>query len=384
MDEPSFQPSGQPDPAAETPEQNAASPGREQFPENVGSPEYPQPAERAMPDQSAEGTEPRREAQLGPSQEALDHFGLQLDRVRDQINQVVLGQGPVLEHLLTALLCGGNVLVEGVPGIAKTLLAKLLSRSLQLDYSRIQFTPDLMPSDVIGTSVYDMTQSRFQFQRGPVFAQVVLIDEINRAPAKTQSALFEVMEERQITYDGVRYALAPPFFVVATQNPIEQEGTYRLPEAQLDRFLFRVRMTYPSVEEEQRLLRRFRDNYAGLRGEQVAPMLSAQQILDGQALAEQVHIADSLCDYVAAIVSATRNNPGIYLGASPRASLALLRASKTYAMIGGRSFVTPEDVQAMAYLVLNHRILLTSDRELEGVEPEHVIREILETLEVPR
>jgi MoxR-like ATPase len=338
----------------------------------------------AQDPQTPAGTEPRREAQLGPSQEALDHYGQQLDRVRDQINQVVLGQGPVLEHLLTALLCGGHVLVEGVPGIAKTLLAKLLSRSLQLDYSRIQFTPDLMPSDVIGTSVYDLAQSRFQFQRGPVFAQVVLIDEINRAPAKTQSALFEVMEERQITYDGVQYALTPPFFVVATQNPIEQEGTYRLPEAQLDRFLFRVRMSYPSVEEEQRLLRRFRDDYAGLRGEQVMPLLTAQQILEGQALAEQVHIADALCDYVAAIVSATRNNPGIYLGASPRASLALLRASKTFAMIGGRSFVTPEDIQAMAYPVLNHRILITSDRELEGVEPEHIIREILETLEVPR
>jgi MoxR-like ATPase len=335
-------------------------------------------------DLNPEAPELSRDAQKGPSQEALDHFGQHLDRVRDQINQVVLGQQQVLEHMLTGLLCGGHVLVEGVPGIAKTLLAKLLSRSLQLDYSRIQFTPDLMPSDVIGTSVYDLSQSRFQFQRGPVFAQVVLIDEINRAPAKTQSALFEVMEERQITYDGVTYALNPPFFVVATQNPIEQEGTYRLPEAQLDRFLFRVRMGYPSVEEEQQLLRRFRDDYAGLRGEQVAPVLSAQQILEGQALAEQVHITDSLCDYVAAIVAATRNNPGIYLGASPRASLALLRASKTFAMIGGRSFVTPEDIQAMAYPVLNHRILLTSDRELEGVEPEHVIREILETLDVPR
>ncbi len=316
--------------------------------------------------------------------EALERFRSAVDRVRRQIGQIVLGQPEPVDYLLTGLLCGGHVLIEGVPGIAKTLLAKLLSRSLKLQYSRIQFTPDLMPSDVIGTSVYDLSQSRFQFRKGPVFAQVVLIDEINRAPAKTQSALFEVMEERQITYDGETYVLPPPFFVVATQNPIEQEGTYRLPEAQLDRFLFRVKMAYPPLEDEKNLLRQFRGDFAALRGDLVEPVMSAEELLACQALVEKVHITDSLCDYIADLVHATRNNPGIYLGASPRASLVLLRAAKAFALLGGRSFVTPDDIQAMAYPVLNHRILLSSERELEGMEPEQLIREILESLEVPR
>jgi MoxR-like ATPase len=315
---------------------------------------------------------------------SLESFNEAANKLRLQLGEVVLGQQDAVEHLLTALLCEGHVLLEGVPGIAKTLLAKLLSRSLKLQYSRIQFTPDLMPSDVIGTSVYDLSQGHFQFNKGPVFAQIVLIDEINRAPAKTQSALFEVMEERQITYDGETYLLPPPFFVIATQNPIEQEGTYRLPEAQLDRFLFRVRMTYPSLADEKNVLRRFRDDFAALRGESIQPVMDANDLIQGQKLMEKVHITDSLCDYIADIVQATRNNPGIYLGASPRASLALLRSSKAFALLGGRSFVTPDDIQAMAYPVLNHRIMLSSERELEGVEPEQLIREILESIEVPR
>lgn len=318
------------------------------------------------------------------SQRRLEALNRSSEEIRRQLSSVVMGQEQAVDYLLTALLSGGHVLLEGVPGIAKTRLAKLLSRCLELDYSRIQFTPDLMPSDVLGTSVYDMAQSRFLFMKGPVFSQVVLIDEINRAPAKTQSALFEVMEERQITYDGERYQMAAPFFVIATQNPIEQEGTYRLPEAQLDRFLFRIRMGYPAPDIERELLRRFRDNYGALEGAEIQPVWTASTLLEAQQLTEQVHIKDSLCDYIAAIVQATRNNSGIYLGASPRASLSLLRAAKAAALLAGRSFVTPEDVQSMAYAVLNHRILLSSERELEGLEAEDLIRDILETIDVPR
>ncbi len=320
----------------------------------------------------------------GPDQHLIQRCQEKLDRVRTQIAVLVFGQAEATEALLISLLCEGHVLVEGVPGIAKTMLAKLMAGSLQLSWSRIQFTPDLMPSDVIGTSVYEQGANRFEFRPGPVFAQVVLIDEINRAPAKTQSALFEVMEERQVTYDGKTHLLRPPFFVVATQNPVEQEGTYRLPEAQLDRFLFRIRMGYPEAEAEKAMLRQLRNQYSIRNTTSVEAMLSEEEVLEAQRLCESIYIAEELCDYIADIVQATRNHPGIYLGASPRASLALLRASKACALISGRSFTTPEDIQAMAYPVLNHRILLNSERELDGIEPEQMIREILERISVPR
>ncbi len=316
--------------------------------------------------------------------EDLERFQQALDALRDRIGGIVLGQDDALDALLCGLLSGGHVLLEGVPGIAKTLLAKLLARCLELDYARIQFTPDLMPSDVVGTSVFNMEARRFEFQKGPVFAQVVLIDEINRAPAKTQAALFEVMEERQITYDGVRHAMKAPFFVVATQNPIEQEGTYRLPEAQLDRFLFRIKMGYPGLADEEALLRRFKDNFRAQEPDAVDPVLDAATLLACQAMVERVHATDALCAYIAAIVHATRDHGSLYLGASPRASLGILKASKAMALMEGRDYVLPEDVQAAALPVLNHRILLTSERELEGLEPETVVRDIMAGIELPR
>jgi MoxR-like ATPase len=314
----------------------------------------------------------------------LERFQHALDALRDRIGGIVLGQEDATDALICGLLSGGHVLLEGVPGIAKTLLAKLLARCLKLDYARIQFTPDLMPSDVVGTSVFNMEARRFEFQKGPVFAQVVLIDEINRAPAKTQAALFEVMEERQITYDGIRYAMKAPFFVVATQNPIEQEGTYRLPEAQLDRFLFRIKMHYPGLADEEALLRRFKGNFGAQDPDRVEPVLDGETLLACQALVEKVHATDALCSYIAAIVHATRDHGSLYLGASPRASLGILRSAKALALMEGRDYVLPEDVQAVALSVLNHRILLTSERELEGLEPETVIKDILSGIELPR
>jgi MoxR-like ATPase len=344
----------------------------------------PAPGSAAGPAGAAAGSGRSADGPTHHPEHEKRRFADAVDRLRAQVGHVVLGQEEAVDQLLTGLLAGGHVLLEGVPGIAKTLLAKLLARSLALDFSRIQFTPDLMPSDVIGTSVFDMQERAFQFRPGPVFAQVVLIDEINRAPAKTQAALFEVMEERQITYDGVRHPMREPFFVVATQNPIEQEGTYRLPEAQLDRFLFRVRMDYPALATEKDLLRRFKDDFAGQRAEGLEPVLGAEELLACRALVERVHITDALCDYIAELVCATREHASLYLGASPRASLGILRAAKATALLEGRDFVLPEDVQAAALPVLNHRILLTSERELEGVEPEAVVRDILAGIDVPR
>jgi MoxR-like ATPase len=316
--------------------------------------------------------------------EDIKRFIDAVDRLRDELAKVIVGQDKAIDLLLTGLLSDGHVLLEGVPGIAKTLLAKLLSRSLELDFSRIQFTPDLMPSDVIGTSVFNLQSSVFEFKSGPIFSNVVLIDEINRAPAKTQAALFEVMEERQISHDGERYLLEEPFLVIATQNPIEQEGTYRLPEAQLDRFIFRIKMDYPSLDEEKTILKQFRSDFKLQKGENIEAVLGREDIAKLRGLVEKVHISDALCDYIGEIVYATRNTGSLYLGASPRASLSILRASKAYALLGGRSFVTPDDVKSMCEPVLNHRIMLSSERELEGVEVEQVVNEIVQSVEVPR
>ncbi|MFM2286104.1 MAG: MoxR-like ATPase, regulator [Bacteroidota bacterium] len=306
------------------------------------------------------------------------------DAIRDQIGRVLIGQDELVTHLLTGLFAGGHMLLEGVPGIAKTLTAKLLAKTMQLDYSRIQFTPDLMPSDVTGTSVFNLKTSEFTFNRGPIFANVVLIDEINRAPAKTQAALFEVMEEQQITVDGTTYSLASPFIVLATQNPIEQEGTYRLPEAQLDRFLFRIRIDYPNLEQEIAILGRFRDDFSKKFMEQLTAVLNPSQIAHIRQLVENVHIKDELLGYIARIVYQTRNDSDLFLGASPRASLAILRASKAFAAINGRSFVIPDDIRHVAIPVLNHRIQLSPEREMEGLDSVQVIQRILQQTEVPR
>jgi MoxR-like ATPase len=306
------------------------------------------------------------------------------EQVRAEMSKVIVGQHDMLELLLTALFSGGHVLLEGVPGIAKTLSAKLLAQTIDVDFSRIQFTPDLMPADVMGTSVFNLKTSEFKFKRGPIFSNIVLIDEINRAPAKTQSALFEVMEEQQITVDGTTHAMEQPFMVLATQNPIEQEGTYKLPEAQLDRFLFKIIMEYPSLNEEQQILRRFSGDFLGKIRETVRAVLSPADIADCQRRIEQVYIREELLDYIAAIVHNTRENADLFLGASPRASLALMRTAKATAAMAGRDFVTPDDIRWVSFPVLNHRIILTPEREMEGYTTREAIDEMLKKIEVPR
>ncbi|GAB6012381.1 AAA family ATPase [Viscerimonas tarda] len=306
-----------------------------------------------------------------------------VELMRAEIGKVVVGQHQMVEQLIVAVLANGHVLVEGVPGVAKTLSAKLLAKTLKVGFSRLQFTPDLMPSDVLGTSVFLPSSGKFEFRKGPVFSNIVLIDEINRAPAKTQAALFEVMEERQVTNDGTTYSLAYPFLVIATQNPVEQEGTYRLPEAQLDRFLFKILVDYPGITEEVEILGRQN------RGELSADV-NIESVLDAKTLnslreqAAKVHVEEHLLNYIAQIVSATRKNPWISLGASPRASLAILNASKALAAIRGRDFITPEDINEMALPVLRHRILLSPEKEMEGTSTDTIIKQLIEKTEVPR
>lgn len=307
-----------------------------------------------------------------------------VERVRNEVQKIIIGQDDLIELIMVSIFAGGHVLLEGVPGVAKTLASKLLAQTLSVEFSRIQFTPDLMPSDVTGTSVYNMKMAEFTFNKGPIFSNMVLIDEINRAPAKTQASLFEVMEEKQVTVDGKTYKMAYPFMVIATQNPIEQEGTYKLPEAQLDRFLFRIQLNYPQLEEEKLILRRFRDDFNKRQVEKVRAVLNAAEVKRCQELVEKIHIKDELLDYIAALIHNTRNNGDLFLGASPRASLSIMQASKAVAAINGRDFVTPDDIQYVAYPVLNHRIILTPEREMEGLVVQDVIKDIIAKVEVPR
>ena len=304
--------------------------------------------------------------------------------VKLELSKVIIGQTEMMDLLLAALFCNGHVLLEGVPGIAKTLTAKMMARAMSVDFSRIQFTPDLMPTDVVGTTVYNMKTSEFSFKQGPVFSNLVLIDEINRSPAKTQAALFEVMEEQQVTVDGQTYIMDPPFFVIATQNPIEQEGTYKLPEAQLDRFFFKINLEYPTLEEEQEILNRFKSSSQKVVNQEVQSVLTPADLKACQELIAKVMIKDELVRYIAAIIHNTRNNGDLFLGASPRASLAIMHASKAIAAMSGRDFVTPDDIQYVAYPVLNHRIILTPEREMEGYDSKSVIEDIIKKIEVPR
>lgn len=314
----------------------------------------------------------------------LNPIRIGVNAIKAELQRIIVGQEEVVDLLLAAIFSGGHVLIEGVPGIAKTLLAKLLAQTMQVDFSRIQFTPDLMPSDVLGTTIFNAKTAEFIFNAGPIFSNVVLIDEINRAPAKTQAALFEVMEERQVTVDGETRPMSFPFFVIATQNPIEQEGTYKLPEAQLDRFLVKINMQYPKLEEEKAILRRFRSDFTLAQRDEVRPVFTAEDVRKCQQLTEQIYISDALLDYIANIVHDTRNNGDLFLGASPRASLAIMRMAKAMAALYGRDFVTPDDIQYVAYPVLNHRIILTPEREMEGVDTREVVREIIQKMEVPR
>ena len=304
-------------------------------------------------------------------------------QIKEEIGKVLVGQTKLVEQMIVAVLANGHILLEGVPGIAKTLSAKLLARTFDVGFSRIQFTPDLMPSDVLGTSIFMPGTGKFEFRKGPVFSNVVLIDEINRSPAKTQAALFEVMEERQVTNDGATYILEYPFMVIATQNPVEHEGTYRLPEAQLDRFIFKIVIDYPNHDEEVAILAR---QNAG----ELSPDVRINKVIDRTKLKQfrdeitHVVVEDQLLDYIAKIVGATRNNPWITLGASPRASLAILNASKALAAVRGRDFITPDDIKEMAVPVLCHRILLTPEKELDGTSVDTVVNQIIDKIEVPR
>lgn len=305
--------------------------------------------------------------------------------IRAQIGKVIVGQHDMIDLLITGLLTQGHVLIEGVPGVAKTLTAKLLARCIDADFSRLQFTPDVMPADVVGTSVFNPQSREFEYKRGPVFANMILIDEINRAPAKTQAALFEVMEERQVTNDGVTHFLPAPFMVIATQNPIEQEGTYRLPEAQLDRFLFKIEVKYPVLEEEIAMLRNMHEYNGQTDLTQLASkVVSATNIMEYQALVRTVRVESRLLHYIAALIQETRVNASLYLGASPRASLAVMNCAKAVAAMNNRDFVTPDDIVSMLPHVLRHRIMLTPEREMEGISTDEVIAQIIKAVEVPR
>lgn len=307
-----------------------------------------------------------------------------INQIKFEIQKVIVGQEKNIDLLLVGLFSKGHILIEGVPGIAKTLSAKLLAKAISSDFSRIQFTPDLMPSDVLGTTIFNMSKSEFEFNQGPIFSNIVLIDEINRAPAKTQSALFEVMEEYQVSIDGNTYKMGEPFWVLATQNPIEQEGTYRLPEAQLDRFLMKVEFEYPSEEEELSILETKHERRGALETQIINKVISADQIKEMQDRVQSIHIDENLRKYIVQIVQKTRNHPGIILGASPRASVSVMTAAKAFATIHGRDFVTPDDIKNIVAPVLHHRLILTPEKEMEGIKPKEIIHHILEGIEIPR
>lgn len=314
----------------------------------------------------------------------ISHLSQSIEKIREEMAKVIVGQHRMIDQMIVALLANGHVLLEGVPGIAKTLTSKLLAKSFSVGFSRIQFTPDLMPSDIIGTSIFNQKNHEFEFRKGPIFSNIVLIDEINRAPAKTQAALFEVMEERQITADGRTSVLEAPFIVFATQNPIEQEGTYRLPEAQLDRFLFKIEIEYPSLQEEIKILTDFNGQTAANPVALINPVISREELLAHQKTVKQIFIEEKLLTYIATLVQQSRNFNGLYLGASPRASLNIMNAAKAFAAIRGRDFVSPDDVQEAAYPVLRHRIILTPEKEMEGATANDIVKQLIEKVEVPR
>ena len=314
----------------------------------------------------------------------LEELSAAVDNIKKQLSKIIIGQDDFIELLIVGLLANGHLLIEGVPGIAKTITAKLFAKTLKTDFSRIQFTPDLMPSDVLGTSILNMKTSDFEFKKGPIFSNVVLIDEINRAPAKTQAALFEVMEERQVTIDGLQYDMDYPFIVLATQNPVEQEGTYALPEAQLDRFLFKIKVGYPKLEDEVTILKTHHQRKLTEPEKAIDAVLTPEELKKFRAQVQDILIEDKIFTYIAEVVDKTRNHPHLYLGGSPRASLAIMNASKAIAAINKRDFVTPDDVKKVMAPVLRHRIILSPEREMEGMTPETVIDIISKSIEIPR
>ncbi|MBP1677084.1 MAG: ATPase 3 [Bacteroidetes bacterium] len=314
----------------------------------------------------------------------LSELSQSMEAIRTELMKVIVGQNKVIDYLLVAILSDGHVLLEGVPGVAKTMAVRLLARALNVKFSRIQFTPDLMPADILGTSVFDLKKSEFEFRPGPVFANLILIDEVNRAPAKTQAALFEVMDERQITIDGKTYIMDKPFLVMATQNPVEQEGTYRLPEAQLDRFMFKVVIDYPALEDEFEIIKREHEAVNGDKTISVKTVVDGSKIETYKSIVRNIIVEQNIIEYIARIVHNTRENPFLYLGASPRASLAILNASKGFAALRGRDFVTPEDIKDSAVVVLQHRIIVAPEKEMEGVKADEIVKQIIDSVEVPR
>jgi MoxR-like ATPase len=306
--------------------------------------------------------------------------------MKAEAGKVIVGQDAVFEQIVVAFFSGGHILLEGVPGTAKTLIAKTLARLIDAQFHRIQFTPDLMPSDVMGTQVFDINRGSFYLKRGPIFASIVLGDEINRAPAKTQSALLEAMEERQVTIEGETYRLDDPFMVLATQNPVEYEGTYPLPEAQLDRFMFKVLVTYPPVEAEQEVLRRYHQGFDAHRFEStgIQAVIHREELAALRAEIQAVTVEDGIVNYITQIAVGSRRSPDLMLGGSPRASIATLLAAKTYAALHGKTFITPDDVKAMVLPAFRHRIILRPEAEIEGLNADVVMRRVLAGVEVPR
>jgi len=314
----------------------------------------------------------------------LEQFAAQVRQIKEEIARVVVGHNQVVDLLIAAILADGHVLLEGVPGVAKTLLARLTARLIDARFSRIQFTPDLMPSDVLGTTVFNMKTSEFDFHEGPIFANMVLVDEINRAPAKTQSALFEVMEERQVSIDGITHHMAEPYTIIATQNPVEQEGTYKLPEAQLDRFMFKIVMGYPTIDEEKIILQRHQANARLAKLEDITPVMTKEALLALRDNMNNVLVDESLLEYIAQIVHQTRTSKAVLLGASPRAAVAMLQTSKAIALINGRDFVTPDDIKMVAPAVLNHRIIISAEAEMQGYTAPKTVATLINNVEVPK
>lgn len=335
----------------------------------------------------AANSEPKAEQEKEntiPDFEKSTPLVIAVNKIKEEVGKKLVGQQNLVELIIAGILADGHILIEGVPGIAKTFTARLLSKVLDTSFNRIQFTPDLMPSDVTGTNIYNMQRSEFEFKKGPIFSNIVLIDEINRAPAKTQAALFECMEEQQVTIDGISYPLDFPFIVLATQNPVEHEGTYKLPEAQLDRFLFKIEVDYPKLEEEVEILERVSDKKLSGDLSDVAKILNAKELMDLRELVRNVRVEKNLLKYIACLVENTRENSQLFLGASPRASIGILNASKALAAIKGRDFITPDDIRQATYPVLSHRVVLTPEKEMEGTSTKDVIKDIIEQIEIPR
>ncbi|RME80082.1 MAG: MoxR family ATPase [Caldilineae bacterium] len=303
-----------------------------------------------------------------------------VEKIIANVEKVILGKRQAIEQTIIALLCEGHLLIEDVPGLGKTMLARSIARSIGCTFSRIQFTPDMLPSDVTGVSVYNQKTQEFEFRPGPIFAQITLADEINRATPKTQAALLEAMEERQVTVDGVTYPMADPFLVLATQNPIEYEGTFPLPEAQVDRFIMRIHLGYPARKHEVAILESQREHHPIQDLEQV---VSAEELKAAQAAVKTVYMHDQIKEYIVALTTATREHPDVYLGASPRGSLALFKTARAYAALQGRDFVLPDDVKALAPVTLAHRLIISPSARIKNVAPETVVQEVLTSVPVP-